>query len=125
MDYMMIIGKLFVAVYVTFNVASTLILTRSSIIVFLFGKNYTASFACLMIITLVLVSGGACIAICVPDILVYFKIIGGIFCPYFTFICAAMFYSKTRSSKLKKGIVWIIGFLMFAIGISVTADAFV
>lgn len=125
MDKLMIIGKIFVAVYVTFNVASTLILTRSSIIVFLFGKDYKASTSCIMNLTVILVAGGALIAICVPDILVYFKIIGGIFCPYFTFICAAMFYSKTNSSGLKKGIVWFTGCLMFAIGISVTADTFV
>lgn len=125
-DWPMVAGRICVGLYLTLAIPMFVNPTRRGVEQFLYGTTPNFSQLRFYIINIVILVCTAIVAVLVPDILVYFKIFGGLFCTYFSFVMpAAWFYKLEDWSGAVKATVIAFAIIFTAIGLVVTVNTFV
>ena len=124
-DWLMVIGKLLVGLYLTISTIVVLNPTRTGILNFIYYDGYTSTPQVHNTTNIALLSLSCVFAIILPDILFYFKIIGGCLCGYIAFALPTLFYLKVEEDLVLRGIVAITGAVFSLTGVAIVIDIFV
>mmetsp|Transcript_2936 Transcript_2936/g.385 ORF Transcript_2936/g.385 Transcript_2936/m.385 type:complete len:202 (-) Transcript_2936:23-628(-) len=125
-DLPMIVGRVLVGCYLTLATPMVINPTRKVIEQVISQEVPPPSKYRHYIVNLVICIMGATISILVPDVLVYFKILGGFFVTWFSFVLPTMFYYKIEDkNNLLFAVISIFAVLFTGIGIAVTLDIFI
>mmetsp|Transcript_22896 Transcript_22896/g.3770 ORF Transcript_22896/g.3770 Transcript_22896/m.3770 type:complete len:176 (-) Transcript_22896:51-578(-) len=121
-DWIMLIGKIMVCLYLTVAVPINNNPLRKSVETLFWGEDPSDSIIRRMIICAVILASGCAISIAMPDILVYFNILGGLFCTYLSFLLPTVFFCKASDNLGYKVGVCIFCFIICGIGLTVSVS---
>lgn len=116
----MIIGKIMVIIYITIAVPLVNNPLRGSIINLFYGKVINYSWITSLLLSSIILWLGCGVSLLIPDILVYFNIIGGLFCTYLSFFIPTLFFLKASDSNVLKSGMVLICFAFCGVGIAIS-----